>query len=199
MDFFEEMSRIKPLTVIHIVSCTVVFLVIFFVCLVLDNNEKKANVIDEGKKNSVITDNTYVTAEDMLFDFYNQYLSPSLNETERHELLKKHCTNNMLETLDILYSFDEDEGLIIGIDYDPFLNAQDILPIESIKIEKQEENKYKVLWNETINNIVTLNVIKDNNTWKIDSADIKDLERIKEDVIDYWNKKGKDIPKIFSK
>lgn len=198
MNFFEEMSRIKPLTVIHIVSCMVVFLVIFFICLVLDNNEKKANVIDEVKKNNVITNNTYVTAEDMLFDFYNQYLSPSLNETERHELIKNCCTPNMLEMLDILYSFDEEEGLIIGIDYDPFLNAQDVLPIESIKTENQEENKYKILWNET-NNIVTLNVIKDNNTWKIDSFDIDGFEQIKKDVVDYWNNKGKDIPKVFSK
>lgn len=64
-------------------------------------------------------------AQDMIFNFYNQYLSSSLTEAERHELIKNNCTPNMLKTLDILYSFDEEEGLIIGIDYDPFLNAQD--------------------------------------------------------------------------
>ena len=129
-------------------------------------------------------------AQNMIFEFYNQYLSSSINETERQELIKKYCTKNMLETLDILYSFDEEEGLIIGIDYDPFLNAQDILfSIKDIKIEKQEKNKYKILWNNTDNIIVTLNVIKDKNNWKIDSIDIKDLERIKKDVMNYWNLK----------
>ena len=138
-------------------------------------------------------------AQNMLFDFYNQYLSPSINETQRQELIKKYCTQNMLETLDILYSFDEEEGFIIGIDYDPFLNAQDIFPIEDIKIEKLQGNKYKILWNNKDNIIVTLNVVKDNNDWKIDSIDITDLEQIKKEVTEYWKSKGKENPKRFSK
>ena len=48
-------------------------------------------------------------AQDMIFDFYKQYLSSSINETQRQELIKKYCTKNMLETLDVLYSFDEIE------------------------------------------------------------------------------------------
>ena len=135
--------------------------------------------------------------QEMLFNFYNQYLSPSINETQRQELIKKYCTKNMLDTLDILYSFDEEEGLIIGIDYDPFLNAQDFFPIEDIKIENIKENKYKILWN-TTNTGVILNVIKDNNNWKIDSIDIKDLERIKKEVVEYWQSKKKENPKRFS-
>ena len=138
-------------------------------------------------------------AQDMIFEFYNQYLSSSIKETERQELIKKYCTENLLETLDILYSFDEEEGLIIGIDYDPFLNAQDIFPIEDIKIEKIKENKYNISWNNTNNVNVTLNVTKDNNNWKIDSIDIKNLEQIKKDVSDYWISKGKENPKRFSK
>ena len=138
-------------------------------------------------------------AQDMIFEFYNQYLSSSIKETERQELIKKYCTENLLETLDILYSFDEEEGLIIGIDYDPFLNAQDIFPIEDIKIEKLKENKYNISWNNTNNVNVTLNVTKDNNNWKIDSIDIKNLEQIKKDVSDYWISKGKENPKRFSK
>ena len=138
-------------------------------------------------------------AHDMIFNFYNQYLSSSLTEVERHELIKNHCTPNMLETLDILYSFDEEEGLIIGTDYDPFLNAQDFFPIEDIKIENAEKNKYNISWNNTNNIVVILNVVKDKNNWKIDSVDIDRFEQIKKDVIDYWNKKGKDIPKTFSK
>ena len=137
-------------------------------------------------------------AQDMIFDFYSQYLSPSITETERHELIKNCCTPNMLETLDILYSFDEEEGLIIGIDYDPFLNAQDFFQIKDIKIEKAGENKYGISWNNTSNTIM-INVIKDKNNWKIDSIDIDRFEQIKKDVVDYWNKKGKDIPKVFSK
>ena len=137
-------------------------------------------------------------AQDMIFNFYNQYLSPSINETERHELIKNCCTPNMLEMLDILYSFDEEEGMIIGIDYDPFLNAQDFFPIDDIKIEKSGEKKYNISWNNT-NNTIGINVIKDKNNWKIDSVDIDRFEQIKKDVVDYWNKKGKDIPKVFSK
>ena len=102
-------------------------------------------------------------AQDMIFNFYNQYLSSSLTETERHELIKNNCTPNMLKTLDILYSFDEEEGLITGIDYDPFLNAQDFFPIEDIKIEAMGENKYGISWNNTNNTIVLLNVVKDKN------------------------------------
>ena len=134
----------------------------------------------------------------MIFNFYNQYLSSSLTETERHELIKNNCTPNMLKTLDILYSFDEEEGLITGIDYDPFLNAQDFFPIEDIKIEAMGENKYGISWNNTSNTIM-INVIKDKNNWKIDSVDIDRFEQIKKDVVGYWNKKGKDIPKVFSK
>ena len=137
-------------------------------------------------------------AQDMIFDFYSQYLSSSLTETKRHELIKKYCTPNMLETLDILYSFDEEEGLIIGIDYDPFLNAQDFFPIDDIKIENMGENKYDISWNNT-NSTIVINVIKDKNNWKIDSVDIDRFEQIKKEVIDYWNKKRKDIPKVFSK
>ena len=135
-------------------------------------------------------------APDMIFDFYNQYLSSSIKETDRQDLIKKYCTKNMLETLDILYSFDDEEGLIIGIDYDPFLNAQDIFPIEDIKIEKSEENKYKVSWD--TDNVVILNIIKDKKDWKIDSIDIDNLEQIKKEVTDYWTSKGKENPKRFS-
>ena len=137
-------------------------------------------------------------AQDIIFDFYSQYLSSSLTERERHALIKSYCSQNMLESLDILYSFDEEEGLIIGIDYDPFLNAQDFFPIDDIKIEKAGENKYGISWNNTNNSTVILNVIKDKNNWKIDSVDIDRFEQIKKDVTDYWNKKGKDIPKTFS-
>lgn len=199
MNFFKLMYRIIPLHVIQIIFCTVVFLITFSVFFVLDIiNEKKSNVVDENTKTNIITDNTYVNPKDMIFDFYNQYLSSSLNETDRHALIKKYCTNNMLEILNILYSFDEEKGLIIGIDYDPFLNAQDFFPIENIEIERIETNKYKVSWNNTNNTIVILNVIKENSNWKIDSVDIDRLEQIKKDVIDYWNKKGRDIPKTFN-
>lgn len=138
-------------------------------------------------------------AQDMIFNFYNQYLSSSLTEAERHELIKNNCTPNMLKTLDILYSFDEEEGLIIGIDYDPFLNAQDFFPIEDIKIEAMGENKYGISWNNTNNTIVLLNVVKDKNNWKIDSIDIDRLEQIKKEVNDYWQTKNKTNPKTFSK
>lgn len=137
-------------------------------------------------------------AQDMIFDFYKQYLSPSVNETEKKELIKKYCTKNMLDTLDVLYSFDEEKGLIIGIDYDPFLNAQDFFSIETLKIEKNNNNKYKISWDKTDIN-VTLNVIKDNNIWKIDSIDIDNLEQIKKNVNLYWKEKGKNNPKSFSK
>ncbi|MBR3655437.1 MAG: DUF3828 domain-containing protein [Elusimicrobia bacterium] len=198
MDFFETLFELKPFTVISLISTTIVFFILFSIFFVLDLKEEKANVIDESKKNTAISDNTYVNAEDMLFDFYNQYLSSSINETERHALIKKYCTNNMLETLDILYSFDDEEGFIIGIDYDPFLNAQDFFPIENIKIEETEKNKYKISWNDTNNIMVMLNVIEDNNVWKIDSIDIDRLEQIKKDVADYWKSKNKPNPKRFS-
>ena len=138
-------------------------------------------------------------AQNMIFNFYNQYLSYSINETQRQELIKKYCTQNMLELLDLLYSFDEEEGLIIGIDYDPFLNAQDFFPIEDIKIENLKGNKYQISWNKSDNVIVVLDVIKDKNNWKIDSIDIKNLEQIKKEVSDYWNSKSKENPKRFSK
>lgn len=138
------------------------------------------------------------SAQDMLFDFYKQYLSSSVNETERQELIKKYCTENMLETLDILYSFDEEEGFIIGIDYNPFLNAQDIFPIEDIKIEQINKNKYKISWNNKDRDVI-LNIIKEKDCWKIDSIDINNLENIKKEVTDYWANKGKNNPKRFGK
>lgn len=137
-------------------------------------------------------------AQDMIFDFYKQYLSSSVNETEKKELIKKYCTNTMLDTLNILYSFDEEKGLIIGIDYDPFLNAQDLFPLETLRIEKTDNNKYKISWDKT-DKSVTLNVIKDNNFWKIDSVDIDNFEQIKNEVNLYWKEKGKNNPKIFDK
>lgn len=137
-------------------------------------------------------------AQDMIFDFYKQYLSPSINETQRQELIKKYCTKNMLETLDVLYSFDEEEGFIIGIDYDPFLNAQDFFPIENMKIEKTDKNKYQISWDKTDIKVI-LNVVKENNNWKINSFDITNWENIKKEVTDYWTSKGKENPKRFSK
>ena len=137
-------------------------------------------------------------AKDMLFDFYNRYLSSSINETERQELVRKYCTENMLEILDVLYSFDNEEGFIIGIDYDPFLNAQDFFPIENLKIELLGKNKYKISWNNN-DEFVILNVIKNNNSWKIDSIDIDNFEQIKKDVDNYWKEKGTNNPKRFSK
>ena len=137
-------------------------------------------------------------AQDMIFDFYNRYLSSSVDETKRQELIKQHCTKHMLETLDILYSFDEEEGFIIGIDYDPFLNAQDFFPIENMKIEKTDKNKYQISWDKT-NIKVILNVVKENNSWKIDSFDIANWENIKKEVTDYWTSKGKEAPKRFGK
>lgn len=138
-------------------------------------------------------------ARGRLFDFYNKYLSPSISEIQRQDLIKKYCTRNMLETLDILYSFDEEEGLIIGIDYDPFLNAQDVPPIENLRIEKQSKTNYKVfLWGN--NDVgITITLKKENNSWKIDSINSYNFERVKKEVESYWNKKGKDNPKIFSK
>ena len=138
------------------------------------------------------------SAQDMIFDFYKQYLSSSINETQRQELIKKYCTKNMLETLDVLYSFDEEEGFIIGIDYDPFLNAQDFFPIENIKIEKTDKNKYQISWDKTDIKVI-LNVVKENNNWKINSFDITNWENIKKEVTDYWISKGKENPKRFSK
>lgn len=137
-------------------------------------------------------------AQDMIFDFYKQYLSSSINETQRQELIKKYCTKNMLETLDVLYSFDEEEGFIIGIDYDPFLNAQDFFPIENMKIEKTDKNKYQISWDKTDIKVI-LNVVKENNNWKINSFDITNWENIKKEVTDYWTSKGKENPKRFSK
>jgi len=138
------------------------------------------------------------SAQDMIFDFYKQYLSSSINETQRQELIKKYCTKNMLETLDVLYSFDEEEGFIIGIDYDPFLNAQDFFPIENMKIEKTDKNKYQISWDKTDIKVI-LNVVKENNNWKINSFDITNWENIKKEVTDYWTSKGKENPKRFSK
>lgn len=138
------------------------------------------------------------SAQDMIFDFYKQYLSSSINETQRQELIKKYCTKNMLETLDVLYSFDEEEGFIIGIDYDPFLNAQDFFPIENMKIEKTDKNKYQISWDKTDIKVI-LNVVKENNNWKINSFDIINWENIKKEVTDYWTSKGKENPKRFSK
>ncbi len=138
------------------------------------------------------------SAQDMIFDFYKQYLSSSINETQRQELIKKYCTKNMLEMLDVLYSFDEEEGFIIGIDYDPFLNAQDFFPIENMKIEKTDKNKYQISWDKTDIKVI-LNVVKENNNWKINSFDIINWENIKKEVTDYWTSKGKENPKRFSK
>ena len=138
------------------------------------------------------------SAQDMIFDFYKQYLSSAINETQRQELIKKYCTKNMLETLDVLYSFDEEEGFIIGIDYDPFLNAQDFFPIENMKIEKTDKNKYQISWDKTDIKVI-LNVVKENNNWKINSFDIINWENIKKEVTDYWTSKGKENPKRFSK
>lgn len=138
------------------------------------------------------------SAQDMIFDFYKQYLSSSINETQRQELIKKYCTKNMLETLDVLYSFDEEEGFIIGIDYDPFLNAQDFFSIENMKIEKTDKNKYQISWDKTDIKVI-LNVVKENNNWKINSFDITNWENIKKEVTDYWTSKGKENPKRFSK
>ena len=138
-------------------------------------------------------------AQEILVEFYNKYLSPSVTETQREELIRQYCTKNMLETLDILYSFDEEEGLIIGIDYDPFLNAQDVPSMENLRIEKQNETDYKVfLWGNNDTGI-RMKLKKENNNWKIDFIDINNLERIKKEVENYWNEKGKTNPKIFSK
>ena len=138
-------------------------------------------------------------AQEVLTEFYSQYLSHSVSEIQREKLIKQYCTKNMLEILDILYSFDKEEGLIIGIDYDPFLNAQDIPSIENVKIEKQNETDYKVfLWG-NMDTFITIKLKKENNNWKIDSLDSYNFERIKKEVESYWNSKRKNNPKVFSK
>lgn len=138
-------------------------------------------------------------AQDMLFDFYSQYLSPSITEMQREDLIKKYCTKNMLEILDILYSFDNEESLIIGIDYDPFFNAQDMPAIENLRIEKQNETNYRVfLWGDNDMGI-SMKLKKEKGNWKIDFIDINNLEQIKKEVENYWNEKNKNIPKIFTK
>ena len=139
------------------------------------------------------------SAQNMLLDFYSQYLSSSITQMQREDLIKKYCTKDMLETLDILYSFDKEEGFIIGIDYDPFLNAQDIPSIENLRIEKQKENDYKVfLWGN--NDIgISMKLKKEKGNWKIDFIDINNLEQIKKEVENYWKNKGNNIPKIFTK
>lgn len=130
-----------------------------------------------------------ISAHDMLFDFYKQYLSNSIdNEQFKNELLQKYCTKNMLKTLDILYSFDEQEGVIVGIDYDPFINAQDIFPIESLKISKNIDNTYQISFDNTDISI-KVNVVKEDSNWKIDSLDSYNLEQVKEMVNDYWKNK----------
>ena len=137
-------------------------------------------------------------AQDVIFDFYNKYLSSSIKESEKKEIIKKYCTKNMLEVLDILYSFDEEEGLIVGIDYDPFVNAQEIPSIENLKIEKQNKTDYKIfLWGKNDRG-VKLTLKEENNSWKIDSVYIENFEQIRNGVNDYWTKKGKNNPKFFS-
>ena len=136
---------------------------------------------------------------EFLYYFYKQYLASSNNEIETGNLIKRSCTKNMLEVLDILYSFDEEEGLIIGIDYDPFLNAQDVPSTEGLRIEKQNETDYKVfLWGNTDTGI-TVTLKKENNNWKIDSLNSYNFEKVKKEVENYWNSKGRSNPKNFSK
>lgn len=126
----------------------------------------------------------------MLLDFYTQYSSNSIdNEEYKNKLLEKYCSKKMLDTMKILYSFDEKEGLIIGIDYDIFLNAQDVRPIDKIKIEKYEENIYKVYWTDDKDTIIKVSVVKEDDNWKIDSLDSYDFEKIKKEVEQYWNNK----------
>lgn len=130
-----------------------------------------------------------VPAEKMLSNFYTQYLSDTIdNEQFKQKLLQKYCTKSMLETLDILYSFDEQEGVIVGIDYDPFVNAQDVFPIETLKISKNADGTFQINFDNTDVSIKAV-VVKENGNWKIDSLDTYDFEKIKKEVEQYWNSK----------
>ena len=67
-----------------------------------------------------------------------------------------------------------------------------------MKIEKTDKNKYQISWDKTDIKVI-LNVVKENNNWKINSFDIINWENIKKEVTDYWTSKGKENPKRFSK
>lgn len=126
----------------------------------------------------------------MILDFYTQYSSTYIDDEKyRNNLLQKYCSKKMLDTMKILYSFDEKEGLIIGIDYDIFLKAQDIRPIDKIKIENYKENIYKVYWTDDKDTVIQIFVIKEDNNWKIDSLDSYDFEKTKKEVEQYWLQK----------
>jgi len=123
-----------------------------------------------------------------IYNFYKEY-TVACNTGTTDNILKKYCSKKMLADLDILYSFDTEDSIVVGIDYDIFFNAQDILPLENFKVVKIENNLYSVVW-DGIAKPIKIKLVKEDGTFKIDELDSYNLEQVKKDVDDYWiNKK----------
>ena len=122
-----------------------------------------------------------------IYNFYKEY-TVACNTGTTDNILKQYCSKKMLEDLDILYSFDSEDSIIVGIDYDIFFNAQDVLPVENLKVSKIENNLYSVEW-EQHTKPIKIKLIKEGGTFKIDELDSYNFEQVKKEVDNYWEHK----------
>ncbi|WP_413853735.1 DUF3828 domain-containing protein [Candidatus Ruminimicrobium bovinum] len=124
---------------------------------------------------------------DIIYNFYKDYTS-ACNNGSTETVLKQYCSKKLLADLDTLYSFDSEDSIIVGIDYDIFFNAQDVLPVENLKVSKIENNLYSVEW-EQHTKPIKIKLIKEGGTFKIDELDSYNFEQIKKEVDNYWKHK----------
>ena len=122
-----------------------------------------------------------------IYNFYKEY-TVACNDGTPDDILKQYCSKKRLADLDILYSFDSEDSVIVGIDYDIFFNAQDILPLENLKVLKIENNLYSAVW-DGIAKPIKIKLVKENGKFKIDELDSYNFEQVKKDVEDYWKSK----------
>ena len=122
-----------------------------------------------------------------IYNFYKDY-TVACNTGTTDKILKQYCSKKMLANLEVLYSFDNEDSIIVGIDYDVFFNAQDILPLENLKVLKIKNNLYSVAW-DGIAKQIKIKLVKEDGQFKIDELDSYNFEQVKKDVDDYWTNK----------
>lgn len=156
-------------------NCKTIFISLFMISFLNSCKKEELKTKVALKTENTISLEANQQIEKMLVTFYSSYLkefsNENLHESERKldSIKVKYCTKSLLDS--ISNEFENN-----GLDYDPFIKAQDVSSamMESLIVKKisDSENKFKVQYFEKDSGNQTnifVSVVNENGSFKISS------------------------------
>lgn len=144
-----------------------IFIIFLIICVSCTNSNMKNENIAESKAKIETKEIKMDTTIAFINSFYKDYISVILefpvNETKKNNVIKRYCSSRLINTLDTL-----------ELDYDPFINAQDIdNKSTNIKIDKLKNvrNGFIIYFGDNKANFVKIHINNENEKLIIDSIE----------------------------